>query len=166
MADKLQRIFEYRALLGRANKRPPELTPDERGRLERLRAQLPLPVPTLDDRDPYTSLSEPIAVEFARPGGRFTVGVLRNVSAGGFAIDAGDPPPLGQALMIHVHDRPNGLAYAFPGRVVSRVVRGKLGFSVEFEGAPTQTRIATGLSGVWPSAEPVPGTGRKQRDSA
>jgi hypothetical protein len=165
MADKLQRILEYRVLLCRANKRPPELTPDERGRFERLRQQMPVQVPTLDERDPYTSLAEPIAVEFAQPGGHFTVGVLRNVSAGGFAIEAAAPPPLGQALIIHVHDRPNGLAYAFPGRVMSRVVRGKCGFSIEFAGAPTQTRIATGLSGVWPSAEPMPG-GRKQRDSA
>ena len=148
MADKLQRIVEYRVLLGRANRRPPELTSDERGRFERLRQQLPLQVPTLDERDPYTSLAEPMAVEFAQAGGRFTVGVLRNVSAGGFAIEVAEPPPLGAPLILHVHDRRNGLAYAFPCRVMSRVVRGTQGFSVEFEGAPSQTRIATGLSGV------------------
>jgi hypothetical protein len=166
--DKLQRIVEYRVLASRANRRPPELAADELGRFERLRQQLPLQVPTLDERDPYTSLGEPMPVEFAHAGGRFAVGVLRNVSAGGFAIEAPSPPPLGLSLIIHVHDRRNGLAYAFPGRVVSRVVRGTLGFSIEFEGAPSQTRIATGLSGVFRSADPAPAVPgpRKQRDSA
>lgn len=137
-------------------------------RLERLRQQLPLLVPTLDERDPYTVLSEPMPVEYAHAGARFSAGSLRNVSAGGLAIEAQQPPALGLPLQIHVHDKRNALAYAFPGRVVSRVVRGTQGFSVEFAGAPSQTRIANAskLSGVWPSTEPTPAGERKQRDSA
>jgi PilZ domain len=163
MADKLQRIFEYRTLLARAD----QLSADDRLRFDRLRQQLPLLVPTLDERDPYTVLSEPLPVEFAHAGARFSAGVLRNVSAGGLAIEAQQPPALGLPLQIHVHDKRSGLAYAFPGRVVSRVVRGTQGFSVEFAGAPSQTRLASASkpSGVWPSTEPAPGE-RKQRDSA
>jgi hypothetical protein len=169
MPEKLQRIFEYCVLSSRARQQRPALSTEERGRLERLRQQLPLPVPTLDDRDPYTTLSEPLNVEFTQPGGHFAAGVLRNVSAGGLAVEAAQPPPLSMSLLIHVHDRRNGVAYAFPGRVVSRVVRGTLGFSVEFQGVPSQTKIATQLSGVWPSTTPgAPGApgDRKQRDSA
>src|SRR5688572_16420969 len=116
MADKLQRIYEYRVLLSKAQKRQPELDADEQARLERLRQQLPLSVPPLDDRDPYTLLTEPLEVEFAREG-RFVSGTLRNASGGGLAIATADPPALGQQLAIHVRDRKHAVVYAFPARV-------------------------------------------------
>lgn len=169
MADKLQRIFEYRVLLSRAQKRQPDLDAQEQLRLERLRQQLPLSVPPLDDRDPYTLLTDGLAVEFAVEG-RFQTGTLRNASGGGLAIATADPPALGQPLVIHVQDRPHGIVWSFPARVVSRVVRGVAGMSVAFEGLPNQTRIAK-TSGVWvapeidATSEPAPGP-RKQRDSA
>jgi hypothetical protein len=153
MADKLQRIFEYRGLLNRAQQRSSALTPDEQQRFERLRQQLPLPVPTLDERDPYTVMPEPLGVEFAHAGGRFVVGTLRNASAGGLAVATPEPPPLGLPLLIHVHDRRNSLAYSFPSRVVSRVLRGTPGFSAEFDGLPSQTRLAAQPSGVWPAVD-------------
>lgn len=155
MADKLQRIFEYRALLGKAHQRRPGLTAEEQQRLERLHQQLPQAVPTLDERDSYTVIAEPLAVEFAHAGGRFAGGALRNASAAGLAIATPEPPPLGLPLLIHVHDRRNSIAYAFPGRVVARVLRGVTGFSVEFEGVPSQTRLAAQPSGVWRATDPA-----------
>jgi len=167
MGNKLQRIFEYRVLLSRAQKRQPELDAQEQLRLERLRQQLPLSVPPLDDRDPYTLLTDSLPVEFAVEG-RFGKGTLRNASGGGLAIATVDPPALGHPLAIHVQDRPHGLVYSFPARVVSRVVRGVAGMSVSFEGVPNQTRIAK-ISGVWVAQE-VDATSdsgpRKERDSA
>jgi hypothetical protein len=167
MADKLQRIFEYRVLLSNAQERNLGLDPQDQTRLDRLRQQLPMTVPPLDDRDPYTILSEPMPVEFA-VGGRFHVGMLRNVSGGGLAIATSDEaPPLGHQLTIHVQDRAHALVYSFPARVVSRVVRGTTGMSVAFDGVPMLTRLTTKSSGVWSAqdapTEPGP---RKQRDSA
>jgi hypothetical protein len=167
MADKLQRIFEYRVLLSKAQKRQPELDDAQQQRLERLRQQLPLTVPPLDDRDPYTLLPDPLEVEFAQDG-RFFSASLRNASGGGLAIATDEPPALGQQLAIHVRDREHGVVYSFPARVVSRVVRGLPGMSVAFEGQPVQTRIAIKASGVWGlSQEAAAESGpRKQRDSA
>ena len=170
MTEKLQRIFEYRVLLSKAQKRQPELDASERQRLERLGQQLPLSVPPVDDRDPYTMLSEPLPVEFALEG-RFVSGVLHNASGGGLAIATSQPPALGQQLVIHVRDRKHAVVYAFPGRVVSRVLRGVASMSVGFEGVPNQTRIAAKSSGVWlaqqPEGDETPANGpRKQRDSA
>jgi hypothetical protein len=147
MADKLQRIFEYRVLLSRVHKRQLELDPQDQPRFDRLRQQLPLAVPPLDDRDPYTLLAEPLAVEFAVQG-RFFMGTLHNASGGGLAIATLVPPPLGQQLTIQVQDRSHAVVYSFPGRVVSRVVRGVAGMSIAFEGIPKQTRIAKS-SGMW-----------------
>lgn len=170
MADKLQRIFEYRALLNKAQHRKPGLSADEQQRFERLHQQLPQAAPTLDGRDSYTAITEPVAVEYAHAGGRFVAGVLRNASAGGLAIASPEPPPLGLPLLIHVHDRRNSIAYTFPCRVVSRVLRGVQGFSVEFEGVASQTRLAP--SGVWPATDPnatgieFPGASSRRRSSA
>lgn len=169
MADKLQRIFEYRVLLSRAQKRQSELDAQEQLRMERLRQQLPLSVPPLDDRDPYTLLTDSLPVEFAVEG-RFLTGTLRNVSGGGLAIATVDPPALGQPLAIHVQDKSHGIVYSFPARVVSRVVRGVAGMSVAFEGVPNQTRIAK-TSGVWvaqeiDASEQSQSGPRKERDSA
>jgi hypothetical protein len=161
MADKLQRIFEYRVLLARARKRQPDLDAQEQSRLDRLHQQLPLSVPPLDERDPYTLLGQPLAAEFAVDG-RFLTGSLRNVSGGGLAIATTDPPALGQLLTIHVQDRPRAMVYSFPARVVSRVVRGVPAMSVAFEGVPIQTRIAKS-SGVW-IAQEIDAT--RKRDSA
>jgi hypothetical protein len=170
MADKLQRIFEYRVLLSKAQKRQPEPGGDDQLRLERLGQQLPLAVPALDDRDPYTMLGEPLPIEFALQG-RFVTGTLRNASGGGLGITTEQPPPLGQPLTIHVQDRKRGVVYSFPARVVSRVLSGVPGMSLAFEGVPIQTRIASKSSGVWSSehadAGETPENGpRKQRDSA
>jgi hypothetical protein len=170
MADKLQRIFEYRVLLSKARKRQPEIDAEDQQRLERLGQQLPLPVPPLDDRDPYTMLSEPLPIEFALEG-RFLTGTLHNASGGGLAIATEQPPALGQPLTIHVQDRKRAVVYSFPARVVSRVLSGAPGMSLAFEGVPIQTRIASKSSGVWSSeqaeADDATESGpRKQRDSA
>jgi hypothetical protein len=149
MAEKLKRIFEYRVLLSKTQKRQPDLDPDERLRLDRLGQQLPLTAPALDDRDPYTMLGEPLPVEFALEG-RFATGSLRNASGGGLAIATAQPPALGQPLVIHVQDRKRAVVYSFPGRVVSRVLSGTPGMSVAFDGVPNQTKIAASMSsGVW-----------------
>src|SRR5689334_19116457 len=101
MADKLQRLFEYRAL-----RAEPPAAHDEQAlaRIEQLQRQLPQGVPALDERDPYTLLSEPLPVEFAHAG-RFRMGVVLNVAADGLAIATSDPPMLGQRISLHVHDR-------------------------------------------------------------
>jgi hypothetical protein len=168
MADKLQRIFEYRVLLSKAQKRQPE--PDDQQRLERLGQLLPLAVPALDDRDPYTMLTEPLPIEFALEG-RFVTGTLRNASGGGLGITTAQPPALGQPLTIHVQDRKRAVVYSFPARVVSRVLSGVPGMSLAFEGVPIQTRIASKSSGVWSAEQPdvddaAESGARKQRDSA
>jgi hypothetical protein len=127
-------------------------------------------VPPLDDRDPYTMLSEPLPIEFALEG-RFLTGMLRNASGGGLAIATEQPPALGQPLTIHVQDRKRAVVYSFPARVVSRVLSGVPGMSLAFEGVPIQTRIASKSSGVWSSEQSEADDGtesrpRKQRDSA
>jgi hypothetical protein len=166
MADKLQRIYEYRVLLSRAEQRVPELDAHEQARLDRLRQQLPLSVPPLDERDPYTLLPEPLPVEFA-VAGRFTTGELRNASGGGLAVaTAEEPPVLGQPLIVHVQDRAHALVYAFPSLVVSRVVRGIPSISVAFDGLPVLTRLASKSSGVWLAQGEEDQGPRKQRDSA
>ena len=170
MADKLQRIFEYRVLLSSADKRQPVGTSQDDARLQRLRQQLPLAVPPLDERDPYTLLSEPLTVEFG-VGERFVRGTLRNASGGGLAIATEEPPALGKQLVIHVQDRKRAVVYSFPASVVSRVLRGVCGMSVAFEGTPIQTRLAASSSGVWTAAD-VPGDIKmpdakpRRRDSA
>lgn len=142
MADKLQKLFEYRMLIaGGAGASDP-------ARLERLREQLVPGVPALDPRDAFTSLGEPVRVEIAS-GGTFRAGLIQNVGSEGLAIATGDPPALDQRVHIHVYDREGGHAYTAFGRVVARVVRGTSGISLALEGRPTETRLLSRSSGVF-----------------
>lgn len=148
MADKLQKLFEYRSLV--AGAAGAGAAPADPARLERLQDQLVPGVPALDPRDPYTSLGEPVRVEIAS-GGRFRAGLIHNVGAEGIAIATDDPPPLDQRVHIHVYDREGGHAYTAFGRVVARVVRGTAGISLALDGRPTQTRLLARSSGVFRS---------------
>jgi hypothetical protein len=148
MGEKLERIFEFRMLFAKERDLQIPLSAQETSRLERLRHELPDRVPSVDERDPYTSLTVPLPVQFVA-GGRFGAGVLRNASAAGLAIVTVDPPELSQRLIVHVQEAAYGLEYTFPGRVVSRVVRGVVSMGVAFEGVPSQTRLAGRASGVW-----------------
>lgn len=143
MADKLQKLFEYRTLV-----ETPGAASADAPRLERLRGQLAAGIPALDPRDLYSSLGEPVRVEIAS-GGRFRAGLIHNVGADGIAISTDDPPPLDQRVHIHVYDREGGHAYTAFGRVVARVVRGTPGISLAIEGRPTQTRLLSRTSGVF-----------------
>jgi hypothetical protein len=149
MADKLERLFEYWVL--RSQPPGPDFEQVQQ-RIERLQRQLNPGVPTLDERDPYTLLTDPLPVEFAHAG-RFRMGAVVNAAADGLAVATTDPPALGQRISLHVHDRSKGSVYAFIGCVVSRVIAGTQGMSVALEGLPKQTRLATQSSGVWRAAE-------------
>jgi hypothetical protein len=157
MSKKLERIFEYRVLLSKARELGIPLTPDEEARLDRLGQQLPTAVPPLDERDPYTLLSEPLPAEFVQSG-RFQACTVHNASGAGLALVAIEPPVLGQRLLVHVRDPRRPVEYTFPARVISRVVRGVSGMSVAFEGLPTQRTFAGRTSGVWPAEEATPTT--------
>ncbi|HEX2676466.1 MAG TPA: PilZ domain-containing protein [Polyangiales bacterium] len=148
MGDKLERIFEYRVLYAKERELQIPLSTQEASRLERLRHQLPSRVPSVDDRDPFTLLTTPLPVQFVAAG-RFGAGVLRNASAVGLAVATGEPPELGQRLIVHVQEPLHGLEYTFPCRVVSRVVKGITSMGLVFEGVPSQTRIGGRSSGVW-----------------
>jgi hypothetical protein len=162
MADKLERIFEFRVLLAMRDDGA-ALTPPELARLARLRGQLPVAVPALDDRDPYTFLAEPIRAELVDEAGTHPVSI-RNASADGFALVVDEPPPLGYVLAVRVRDLHHATEYTFPARVVSRVLRGQRSISVAFEGAPRRTPLGTHSSGVWGATrEP---SKRRDRDSA
>jgi hypothetical protein len=147
MADKLQKLFEYRTLVD-ASGAP--VAGADMARVERLRDQLVPGVPALDPRDPYTALGEPVRVEIAS-GGTFRAGLIQNVGDSGIAIATDDPPPLAQRVHIHVYDRDGGHAYTAFGRVVARVVRGTPGLSLALEGRATQTRLRARSSGVFRS---------------
>ena len=127
MAEKLERIFEYRVLLAKAE--GIGLSPVEHARLERLGTQLPAVVPTLDERDPYTLVAEPFAAELLDREG-FAPALVRNAGALGFALSVSEPPPLGRSLAVRVRDVRHPIEYTFPARVVSRVVSGLRGISV------------------------------------
>ena len=75
MADKLQKLFEYRSLL--ATPGAAELEPV---RLRALTDELSAGVPALDSRDPLTSLGQPVRAEIAS-GGSFRAGLIQNVAA-------------------------------------------------------------------------------------
>jgi len=153
MADKLERIFEYRVLL---QKRAggAALSESDQARMRRLRDQLPALVPPLDDRDPYTLFSEPLMAELVDEAG-FHPALLRNAAAEGFALTVEVPPPLGHLLAVRVRDPQHAIEYSFPARVVSRVVRGNCGVSVAFEGVPTQAPLVPHASGVWHARRPA-----------
>jgi hypothetical protein len=146
MAEKLERIFEYRVLLAKAG-----LSADERARMDRLGAQLPDVIPALDDRDPYTLLIDPLPAEILDSDGIMPA-LLRNAGAGGFALSVSQPPALGRLLAVRLRDPRHPIEYTFPARVMSRVVRGLRGMSVAFEGMPLQSPLVNRGSGVWRAA--------------
>jgi hypothetical protein len=159
MADKLQRLFEYRTLVA-----TPGAPHTEAAKIERLREQLVPGVPALDPRDPNSSIGEPVRVEIAS-GGRFRAGLIHNVGADGMAIATDDPPPLDQRVHIHVYDREGGHAYTAFGRVVARVLRGTPGISLAIEGRPTQTRLLARSSGVFRNpTTPEPTVASRKQD--
>jgi hypothetical protein len=169
MGEKLERIYEYRVLFAKERELQIPLTPQQTSRMQRLREQLPVRVPSVDDRDPYTLLTTPLPVQFIAAG-RFGSGTLRNVSAEGLAIATAEAPELDQRIIVHVQEALHGLEYTFPCRVVSRVVKGVTAMGVAFEGVPTQTRLGGRSSGVWradstpaPAAPPARGTWRNQQ---
>ena len=155
MADKFERIVEYRVLLTKQQELRIPLTTDEAGRLDRLRRQFPDTVPALDERDPYSIISEPIAADVVYAGS-FNTALVRNATGGGLALAMHEPPPLGQRLLIHVRDQRYAFQYTIPGWVVSRVVKGVSGISIAFEGLPTRTPIGTHRSGVYRAEDDTP----------
>lgn len=148
MAGKLERIFEYRVLLAKQGDLQNPLTATEQARLERLAGQLPGGVPSADDRNPYTLLSTPLPVQYI-VGGRFGNGTARNATGDGMAIVAQNLPELGQRLILHVKQPQLGTEYTFPGRVISRVVKGVTSMGVAFDGLPTQHQARGRASGVF-----------------
>jgi hypothetical protein len=146
MADKLERIFEYRVLLARAG-----LSTAERAQRDHLASHLPNVVPALDDRDPYTLLTQPLPAEVLDSDGIMPA-LLRNAAAAGFALSVSQPPALGRLLAVRVRDPRHPIEYTFPARVMSRVVRGLRGISVAFEGMPLQSPLVNRGSGVWRAA--------------
>jgi hypothetical protein len=165
MADKFERIFEYRVLLTRKQELQIPLAREEELRLERLRQQFPEEVPTLDDRDPYTSMSEPLAADVVHSG-RFETATVRNVSGGGLALAMNTPPALGQRVLVHVRDARYAFQYTMPGWVVSRVVKGHFGISVAFEGLPSRTPSTSRASGVYRAEDDTQRTESYRRDGS
>lgn len=155
MADKLQRIFEYRVLLSRARELGIPLSDDECERLDLLGQELPTGVPPIDDCDSHTVLLEPLAVEIVHAG-RFQACTLRNAASGGLALVTAVPPQLGQRVLVHVRNPKRPVEYTFPARVVSRVVRGVCGMSVAFEGLPSQRALGGRTSGVFATEDATP----------
>lgn len=163
MAEKLERIFEFRVLLSKAHELQIPLTAQELARLERLKHQLPTGVPSCDERDPYTLLATPLPAQYVC-GGRFGAGTVRNASGGGLAIATAQPPELGQRLIVHVREANHDIEYTFPGRVVVRVIKGITSVGVAFEGVPSQNRVAGRGSGVWRADETPTGNPNAPRD--
>jgi hypothetical protein len=154
MSEKLDRILEYCELLSRARSGG-EL--HERARFERLRDQLSLRAPSLDERDPYTLLSTALPAQIATPSAVIT-GQVRNASGGGIALSVDTTPPaLSEHVKVTARDVQRGIEYAFSGTVVARIVKGGYGFALSFSGAPARMRIG-GQSGVYPkrSASEMP----------
>lgn len=150
VADKIERIYQYRVLMATRDQHQIPLDESSRQRLERLSGQLARGVPQLDDRDPYTLLTVPLPVQFI-VGGSFGAGVVHNASADGLAIATEEAPPLGVRVLVHVKEPTHGVEYTFPCRVVARVVKGRRSMGVAFEGMPTQSRVGGRRSGVWRS---------------
>jgi len=148
MSEKLDRILEYCDLETRLQ-HGTGLNGSERARLDRLREQMSAHVPSLDDRDPYTLLSEPLPAQVIT-GSRVVTGQLRNVSPAGIALAVDAPPPnLSERARVVVRDAQHGLEYAFVGTVVSRVVKGSFGMALQLENIPSKLRMG-GRSGVFP----------------
>jgi hypothetical protein len=148
MSEKLDRILEFSDLEGRLL-HGTGLSASERARLERLRESHTTQVPSLDERDPYTLLGEPLPAQVITSSSVVT-GVLRNASGAGIALSVDSPPPgLGQQAKVVARDVERGLEYAFTGIVVSRVVKGGYSMALQLEGMPSRLRIG-GRSGVYP----------------
>lgn len=164
---QLERIYEYRVLYAKQSDLHIPLTPEERARALKLQEELPDRVPAVDERDAFTVLPAPLAVQYV-VAGAFGVGTLFNASATGVAVGTEEEPPnLGQRLIVHVHDPQQGVEYTFPCRVVARVVKAPASMGLRFEGMPSQTRIAhsSGVqwrSDVFPPEEHVPLTSRQK----
>ena len=164
---QLERIYEYRVLYAKQSDLHIPLTPEERARALKLQEELPDRVPAVDERDAFTVVSTPLAVQYV-VAGAFGVGTLSNASATGVAVGTEEEPPnLGQRLIVHVHDPQQGVEYTFPCRVVARVVKAPASMGLRFEGMPSQTRIAhnSGVqwrSDVFPPEEHIPLTSRQK----
>ncbi|MDH5672085.1 MAG: hypothetical protein OEZ06_08045 [Myxococcales bacterium] len=148
MAEKLERIFEYRVLVSKKRELSIPLVEAEQLRLERLERQLSHGVPALDGRDAHTLLPIPQPCEFMWSG-HFGSGTVRNATGDGFAIATPEAPPLGKPLIVTLRDARTGIELSFPGRVVARVVRGGPSMGVALEGLPTKSRIGASSSGVY-----------------
>jgi hypothetical protein len=162
MSEKLDRILEYCDLVIQVGSGA-VMESAAVARLERLRGQLSAPVPSLDERDPYTLLAQPLAAEVV-VGSTVVTAELRNASATGIALAMdGLPPGLGERVTVTARDVQRGIEYAFTGTVMSRVVKGGYAMSLAFAVAPAKVRLG-GRSGVFPrggaSEAPTPITKR------
>jgi hypothetical protein len=148
MSEKLDRILEYCDLESRLL-HGTGLSGSERLRFERLRETLSTQVPALDERDPYTLLSEALPAQVIT-GSAVITGRLRNASATGVALSVDAPPPsLSQRAKIIARDVERGMEYVFAGLVVSRVVKGSFGMAIQLDTIPSKLRLG-GRSGVYP----------------
>jgi hypothetical protein len=153
MGDTLARVFEYRVLYAKHRELRIPLTEDEQQRFGMLRRELPTHVPNADERDVFTLLDEPVPAQYVADG-EFESGILRNASAIGLAIETtGDPPKLGQRLIVHAQEPEHGVEYVFPCRVIARIVAGTPSMAVVFDGVPSETRALGRSSGVFASDE-------------
>jgi PilZ domain len=168
MGDTLARVFEYRVLYAKHRELQIPLTEEEQTRFGMLRRELPTHVPNADERDVFTLLDEPLAAQYVAAG-EFESGILRNASAIGLAIETtGDPPKLGQRLVVHVQEPDHGVEYVFPCRVIARIVAGTPSMAVVFDGVPAQTRALGRASGVFASDDEEPDDTQfeEERDTA
>lgn len=146
--EQLDGIYEIRMLLAREGELQIPLNDVEAARLARLERAFGRRVPSLDERDAATWLSTPIPVQFTAQG-TYGSGMVRNLSGGGMAIVTAEPSALGSRLVLRIADQSHGVEYVFPGRVISRVVKGLTAMGVAFEGVPSQARLGSRTSGVW-----------------
>jgi hypothetical protein len=147
MSEKLDRILEYCDLESRLL-HGTGVSSDERVRLERLRETLSTQVPSLDERDPYTLLSEALPAQVIT-GSLAVTGQLRNASAAGVALSVdAQPPSLSSRAKVVARDVERGIEYVFMGIVVSRVVKGNYGMAVQLDTIPSKLRVG-GRSGVF-----------------
>ena len=150
-ADKLQRIFEYRALLARRTDLRITLNEEEQHELARLQEQLRGGVPRIDARDVYTLVIDPWPAQLALAG-RFVTGVVRNASGAGLAIETASPPALGEKVVLQVANGQQNAEYTFPATVLWRVVSGTPSVGLAFHGVPTKAPIGR-FSGVYAKDE-------------
>lgn len=165
MADKLERLYEYRTLVAKREQLRLPLSPDETARAERLSGRVRQGVPQVDEADPYTLVPQPWQVHVAH-GGQSVEGTVPNASGDGMAIQTSNPPPLGSEVVLTVRHPRHGIEYAFPGRVVWRVVQGGPAFGVAFAGAPTESSLGGRRSGVYRADDTPADASKRERHSA